>query len=41
MYYLFLTKNMMPGDYYRLPAGDKVMIRAFFEQDMEDRKRQR
>lgn len=37
MYYLFKEKGVMPGNYYRLPAGDKVVIRAFFEKDMECR----
>lgn len=27
----------MPGDYYRMAPGDKVVIRAFFEKDMETR----
>lgn len=38
MYYLFKEKGVMPGSYYRLPAGDKVVIRAFFEKDMEYRR---
>ncbi len=38
MYYLFLEKNMMPGSYYSLPAGEKAVIRAFFEKDMERRR---
>jgi len=31
MYYLFTQHGLLPGDYYRLPAGDKVVIRAFWE----------
>jgi hypothetical protein len=27
----------MPGSYYSLPPGEKVIIRAFFEKDMETR----
>jgi hypothetical protein len=25
----------MPGSYYNLPEGEKVVIRAFFAKDME------
>ncbi len=31
MYYLFTQLGLLPGDYYSLPAGDKVVIRAFWE----------
>jgi hypothetical protein len=37
MYFLFVRHHLLPGDYYRLPAGDKVVIRAFFETYMENR----
>ena len=36
MYYLFREKNVLPGSYYNLPAGDKVVIRAFFEKHMDE-----
>lgn len=39
MYYLFTQKNLLPGDYYRLPAGEKQVIRAFFEADIDSRPR--
>lgn len=39
MYYLFVRKNVLPGDYYRLPAGDKAVIRAFFEKELEGRRK--
>ena len=39
MYYLFKEKNIMPGSYYNLPPGEKVLIRAFFEIDIETRGR--
>ncbi len=35
MYYLFREYGVLPGAYYGLPAGEKVVIRAFFERDME------
>lgn len=38
MYYLFQKHHMLPGEYYRLPAGDKVVLRAFFLKDMESRR---
>lgn len=37
MYYLFRQYRILPGDYYRLPAGDKAVIRAFISAEMEDR----
>ena len=33
MYYLYREKNIMPGDYYKMSPGEKIMIRAFFEKD--------
>ena len=30
MYYLFREHHMAPGMYYRLPEGEKAIIRAFF-----------
>jgi hypothetical protein len=36
MYYLFIERNILPGTYYALPYGDKVVIRAFFEKHMEE-----
>lgn len=27
----------MPGSYYALPHGEKVLVRAFFEKEIEDR----
>jgi len=38
MYYLFVEHHILPGSYYNLPEGDKVVIRAFFEYDIEHRK---
>jgi len=35
MFYLFTKKSILPGSYYGLPAGEKVLIRAFFEKEME------
>jgi len=37
MYYLFIEHNIMPGYYYSLPEGEKVVIRALFERHMEER----
>lgn len=33
MYYLYREKNIMPGDYYKMSPGEKVILRAFFEKD--------
>lgn len=35
MYYLFVKRNLLPGEYYRLPAGEQVVLRAFFEIEMD------
>lgn len=37
MYYLFKEKDILPGTYYNLPEGEKAVIRAFFEYDLEKR----
>lgn len=37
MYYLFQKHHLLPGDYWRLPAGEKLVLRAFFHRDMEER----
>ena len=34
MYYLFREKDVMPGEYYRMSPGEKVVLRAFFEKDI-------
>lgn len=38
MYYLFIKHHILPGSYYNLPPGDKVVLRAFFEKDIEAKK---
>lgn len=38
IYYLFKEHHIMPGSYYNLPAGEKVVLRAFFEKDMDARR---
>lgn len=38
MYYLFRVHHRMPGEYYHLPAGERLLVRAFFERDMEERR---
>ncbi len=37
LYYLFVEHNILPSSYRNLPAGEKVIVRAFFEKDMESR----
>ncbi len=37
LYFLFDEKNTLPGTYYNLPEGEKVVIRALFEYTMEQR----
>ena len=36
MYYLLTQHHILPGIYYNLPDGDKAVIRAMFELDMEN-----
>ena len=38
LFYLFTTKNILPGDFYRLPAGDKTVILALIEKEIEMQK---
>ena len=35
LFYLFRNKNILPGDFYRLPAGDKAVIMAMIEKEIE------
>lgn len=39
MYYLFREHHITPGEYARMTAGEKQVLRAFFEYDMEARKK--
>jgi hypothetical protein len=36
---MFVEHHTLPGSYYNLPEGEKVVIRAFFEKHMEQRKK--
>lgn len=38
MYYLFTHWGISPGAYYKMPAGEKIMIRAFAEHSAEGAK---
>lgn len=40
MYYLFTEKNIMPSQYWNMAEGEKVVVRAFFEKIMEERRRE-
>lgn len=35
MYYLLVEHNILPGSYYNLPEGEKVVIRAIFAKNMD------
>lgn len=37
MYFLFREHHITPGRYNSLPDGEKVILRAFFEMEMEAR----
>ena len=35
LYYLFHCKSILPGDFYRLSAGDKAVVMAMIEKETE------
>nr|DAJ64859.1 MAG TPA: hypothetical protein [Caudoviricetes sp.] len=35
MLYLFHTHNILPGQYYDMPTGEKIMLRAFVDEILE------
>jgi len=35
LYYLFEAKNILPGRFYDMPSGEKLLIRAFVECELE------
>lgn len=37
MYYLLVEHHILPGSYYNLPEGEKVIARAIFQKHMEVR----
>jgi hypothetical protein len=40
MYLLFRYHHILPADYYDRKVGEKRIIRAFLEQEMEDRQKE-
>lgn len=38
MYYLFNQKNIMPGAFYKMPAGERLLAMAFFHREVDDRR---
>ena len=38
MYYCWRHHNIKPIDFYNMSEGDKTVIRAFYEIEMEERK---
>ncbi|MEA5136475.1 MAG: hypothetical protein VB035_10115 [Candidatus Fimivivens sp.] len=36
MYFLFKQKNVMPGAYYKMPAGERLLAMAFFHREIDD-----
>ena len=39
LYYLFMEHHITPVAYYGMDEGEKTVLRAFFEHDMEERKK--
>ena len=40
MYYYWKNKGIRPSVFYNMPEGEKTVLRAFFEQEIEDMKRE-
>ena len=36
MYYMFTHHNMLPSVFYSLPVGERIVVRAFAMQEVED-----
>lgn len=36
MYYLFKEKLLLPHEYYKLKASEKVVLQAFYEKDIDE-----
>lgn len=39
LYVLFVKHNMTPGQFYSLPAGERVLINAFLQHEIEHKRR--
>lgn len=39
LFYLFARHNMTPDQFYSLPAGERVLINAFAQHEIDLRKR--
>ncbi len=36
LYHLYRHKNITPGDFYRMPPGERLLLTAFCQQELED-----
>lgn len=36
MYHLYQFHHMMPGEFYKLGTGEKIILKAFCEKEIED-----
>ncbi|MGB9813532.1 MAG: hypothetical protein ACPLRZ_07625 [Thermovenabulum sp.] len=41
MYLLFKHKGILPSEYYWKPAGEKMIIRAFLEKEIEEKEKEK
>lgn len=39
LYYLFREKNIAPGDFYRMPPGERLLLTAFCQKELEHKKK--
>lgn len=38
MLWLLSEHHVLPGEYYKMPEGEKTLVRVFFEKIMEGRR---
>ena len=36
MYWLYHKHHVLPSSYYRMGDGERIIVRAFFEREIED-----
>lgn len=35
LYFLFWKKNITPGEFYRMPPGERLLLTAFYQKELE------
>ena len=39
LYFLFREKNITPGEFYQKPPGERLLLTAFCQKEIEDRRK--